>query len=88
MPLSATILAELTAAQLLFSFYCEKNKGAVYTLYKKTYTTLPQAITRRLPKPNYKALPNNLKIKLFNAPKKPTFAKLLFEHTVEKEDSK
>jgi hypothetical protein len=49
---------------------------------------LPQAITRRLPKPNYKALPNNLKIKLFNAPKKPTFAKLLFEQVVKKKDSK
>jgi hypothetical protein len=42
---------------------------------------LPQAITRRLPKPDYKALPNNLKIKLFHAPKKPTFAKLFFKHT-------
>jgi hypothetical protein len=81
MPLSATILAELTAAQLLFCFYCEKNNGAIYTLYKKTYSTLPKAIKARLPKPNYKALPENLQKKLFHAPKKPTFAKLFFKHT-------
>jgi hypothetical protein len=37
---------------------------------------------------NYKALPENLQKKLFNRPQKPTFAKLFFKHTVEKEDDK
>jgi hypothetical protein len=88
MPLSATILAELTAAQLLFCFYCKKNNGVVYQRYSSMYDTLPRAIKRRLPKPNYKALPENLQKKLFNRPQKPTFAKLLFEQVVKKKDSK